>query len=489
VGKTVDRNFYELLSIPIDATQEEIRSAYRELALHIHPDKNQSPEAKEEFIQLQEAYEILSDPEQRKIYDKSLPPSFTTLPLSLKVLYSRSFIQKTAEPQVQYILLRLAQPGFDLSGLGIPLNICLVVDCSTSMKGELLDTVKATTIELIRQLKDEDIISIVSFADRAEIVVPASIHQDRLMLQASVRMLQAGGGTEIFQGLEAGYREVQRYQSKKHINHIILITDGRTYGDEESCMSLAEQASAKNIGISGLGIGGKWNDTFLDKLTSKTGGSSIFISRPQDVESFLKQKVASFGLSYGEQLEYEFELGEYVELRSAFRLQPDIAPIDVKAPLKLGRVLRNIPLDIILDFLINPGAEKRDEIALAEGRLYFNIPSRINPLATVRLDIRQPTKAGTDPLPPPQAIVQAISALTLYRIQERAQQDVQDGRFRDAARRLQSVATHLLARGEQDLARTVLHEAKYIQERHSFSEDGDKRIKYGTRALLLPSKI
>jgi Ca-activated chloride channel family protein len=82
-----------------------------------------------------------------------------------------------------------------------------------------------------------------------------------------------------------------------------------------------------------------------------------------------------------------------------------------------------------------------------------------------------------------------MSALTLYRIQERARLDVREGRYREATRRLQNIATHLLARGERDLAQTVLKEATHIQEQHSFSEDGDKRIKYGTRALLLPSQV
>lgn len=483
------RNLYELLSLPFDATQEEIRVAYRELARQVHPDANPSPNAKEEFIQLQQAYEILSDPERRKAYDKTLPPEFTALPLSLKILYSRSHVQRMDEPQILYTLLRIAPPGFDLSEVGTPLNLCLVVDCSTSMQGVLLDTVKATTIELIRQLKENDIISIVAFADRAEVIVPASINQDPRALQASIMMLRAGGGTEIFQGLEAGFREVQRYRSKKHTNHIILITDGRTYGDEELCLQLAEQAASLNIGISGLGIGGKWNDAFLDRLTAKTGGSCMFVSHPSDVGTFLKNKVASLGLSYAEQLEYEFELGGHVELRNAFRLQPDLAPIELNSPLRFGSVPRNSSLEVILDFLIQPQATQQDKISLAEGRLYFNIPSRINPLSTLRLDLQQTTSAAADPLPPPQTIVQAISILTLYRIQERARQDVREGRYLEATRRLQNVATHLLAKGERELAHTILREAQHIQNQRSFSEDGDKRIKYGTRALLLPSRI
>ena len=481
-------NLYQLLDLPIDATTDEIRSAYRELARAIHPDANPAPEASEQFIELQNAYETLIDPEKRRAYDAGLPIALTILPLSINSLFSRTYISQTDEPQILYALCRLAPPGYDLTGPGTPLNLCLVIDCSSSMKGELLDTVKATALELIRQLKDEDIISIVAFSDRAEVIVPAAAHQDPHLLQTSVRMLHTSGGTEIYQGLETGYHEVQRYRSKKHANHIILITDGRTYGDESLCEHLAEEAATKKIGISGLGIGGKWNDVFLDRLATKTGGNCMYVTRPKDVDTFLKQKVAGLGMSYAEHLEYEFELGEGVELRYAFRLQPDLTPIPTTSPLRIGSVPRNSTTEVILDFAIQPHVSKNEKVALSTGRVYFDIPSRINPLDSVRLDLIHPTGKGMDPLPPPQAIVQALSSLTLYRIQERARLDVAEGRYNDATRRLQHVATHLLAKGERDLAQTVLGEATHIQQQQSFSEDGDKRIKYGTRALLLPPK-
>ena len=479
-------NYYDLLEIPIDATSDEIRSSYRELARRLHPDTNPQPESAEQFIEIQKAYEILNDSGKRRIYNKSLPDSVATLPISIQTMFSRSFIKKMDEPQILYTLLRIAQPGVDLSGSGTPLNLCMVIDCSTSMQGELLETVKATAIELIKQLKENDIISIVSFSDRAEVVVPASPNQDNHLLQTSIRMLRASGGTEIFQGLEAGFREVQRYRSKKYANHIILITDGRTYGDEELCLGLAGQAATQDIGISGLGIGGKWNDKFLDQLSIKTGANSMYVANARAVSTFLKQKVAGLGLSYAEHLEYEVQFSEGVELRYAFRIQPDLSPIGISKPLRFGSVPRNTTLEVILDFLIEPKAIVHDEITLSAGRVFFDIPSRINPLASVRLDLRHPVNQGQDPIPPPQAIVQAMSALTLYRIQERARNDVQDGHYNDATRRLQNVASHLLSRGEKDLAHTVLNEASRIQYQQSFSEDGEKQIKYGTRALLLP---
>jgi len=62
-------DFYGVLGVDTDATQEEIRAAYKRLIRETHPDINPAPEATEIFIQAQEAFRWLSDPQQREVYD------------------------------------------------------------------------------------------------------------------------------------------------------------------------------------------------------------------------------------------------------------------------------------------------------------------------------------------------------------------------------------------------------------------------------------
>jgi len=65
------RDYYEVLGVSKDASQNDIKLAYRRLAKELHPDMNKTdPKAKEKFIELQEAYEVLSDSDKRRNYDR-----------------------------------------------------------------------------------------------------------------------------------------------------------------------------------------------------------------------------------------------------------------------------------------------------------------------------------------------------------------------------------------------------------------------------------
>jgi len=64
------KDYYKILGVEKSASAEEIKKAYRKMALKYHPDKNKSSGAEEKFKEIAEAYDVLSDPEKRKLFDQ-----------------------------------------------------------------------------------------------------------------------------------------------------------------------------------------------------------------------------------------------------------------------------------------------------------------------------------------------------------------------------------------------------------------------------------
>jgi Ca-activated chloride channel family protein len=479
---------YAILGVFRDASQEEIKRAYFESAQRLHPDKNVAAGETELFLEIQQAYEVLSNPKRRSLYDATLPPEIEANPfIKHNIFYSRPNLVKLGEPQLLYMLLEAA-PREDKESLPTPpLNICLLLDRSTSMQGEKMDMVKATAIQLLRSLRPQDVLSVVVFSDYAEVIIPASLNLDIKKQEGRIQMIQTSGATEIFNGLQAGLNEIRRTLDPSRVNHIILLTDGQTYGDEQACLSLAEEAAAQNIGITGMGIGSDWNDIFLDALASKTGGSSAYVSKPKDIQRLLIDKFNALVSTYADEVFLEFKGQPGVKVNYVFRLQPEGGAIQIETPMRLGPILRDTPLHVLFEFIVSPSALNAEVLPLLSGTLKTSITARPIPAPPIRFVAERAVLEKPTPEPPPARIMFALSRLNLYRMQDRARTAADQGQYNMAARHLQNLATHLLAQGEHSLAKTALFEADNLERKHAWSASGNKEIKYNTRALLLAS--
>jgi Ca-activated chloride channel homolog len=479
-------DYYSLLGIPYNATPEEVRSAYFQLARTLHPDVNPNPAAKEHFLAVQKAYEVLSTPQKKTNYDASLPIEIRSGPrISVNTQYSLSIIPVLEEPHLVYALVELVCTADIVRSSLPPCHVCLVLDRSTSMQGPRMDMVKASALTLLQQLRAQDLLSVVVFSDRAEILIPPTRASSLSKSDHRISLLQTGGGTEILQGLSLGIDQLRATDSS-YIRHLVMLTDGHTYGDDEGCIQVARDAAGEGISISVLGIGHEWNDSLMDQIAGLSGGNAWLVTTPRDLDNFLMQKLAELESLYARGLRFEFVSSPEINLRYSFRLSPNIGPLDTASPILLGDIQHRRSVSFLLEFMMPPLLEETDALSLAKGQIWMDIPGRANPKMRIPLDLTRSVKLNPELESPPAVIVEAMAKLTLYRLQEKVRLEVGEGQIDKATKHMHYLATHLLSQGDRELAHTVLIEAEHIQQSRRFSSEGEKRIKYGTRALLLP---
>jgi Ca-activated chloride channel family protein len=488
----VDKDYYKILGVKTDSTEEQIRQAYRTLAREHHPDVNSDSAANKHFQDIQKAYEVLNDPTQRRNYDRlreseGLDKSSA---LSIRSTISHQFLITHMEEQAFYVWLDIA-PATDLPTTRLPINLCLVLDRSTSMQGIRLQQVKEATRQIIDRLNPDDALGLVVFSDRAEVILPAQREFDKALAKSVASTIQASGGTEMLQGLLAGLKELNHYRTTASVNHIILLTDGQTYGDEEGCLEQAALAGHNQISLTTMGIGADWNENLLDQMASTSGGSSVYIDSPKKVVDVFKETIRNLSAVVARELTMSINPAANVTLKEGFQITPHIRRLDMQGEkMMLGPLGTDQGKTILMEFRVNrettPGKKR-----LARVTVEGDVPGQNNRRNWEWAEIYAEFVPKLEQqMAIPSTIVTALGKLAIFKMQEKAMDDLENGQIGAATQRLETMATRLLNLGETDLARAALLEAGRLARTGDLSAEGRKKIRYGTRSLsILPKEI
>jgi len=484
----IERDYYALLGVNQSATHEEIKHAYRKLARRYHPDSRTEKAPTTMFHDVQAAYAVLSDPQRRRAYDRQRAEMGLDedAVFSLKALMSQEQLNAHYEEQVVYLLVEI-RPASDTLGKRLPVNLCLVIDQSTSMQGARLEHVKQAAHQIIDELHHDDALAVVTFSDRAKVVIPSQLGVNQTQAKAKVSAIWASGGTEILQGVQVGLAEIEKRHSNQVTSHLILLTDGQTYGDDEDCIAEARRAGARRISITAMGIGDDWNDVLLDKMASQSGGVSAYIASPSQVRTLLEQRVRGLGTVSAQGLNLEIRCAEEVQVENVFRISPYLERLAlIDNVIELGTLQANAPLTAIMEVGISQKSPGKHRLLQLE--LTGDVPALEQQKCRVQHDVRCTfTSAEPPPQPVPASILSALSKIALYRMQDRAWDALAGGDADTATRQLEMMATRLFDLGETQLARAAMLEAGRIARGGVPTSKGRKELKYGTRSLTITS--
>ncbi len=470
-----ERNYYEILGLNRDAGAADIEAAFQRIYARYAADDLHPPALDLEHIH--HAYDVLRDPQRRQLYDGLLAE--VDEPIAIHLQVSSQELPLIDAPQMLYLFSEL-RPRKVARQEVLPLNICLVVDCSTSMRGERLQRVKSALALLLSNLSSADFLSVVTFSDRADVVLPpqpVGKHEDPAQWLEDIK---ASGGTEIYHGLLSGMKQLHKVSLNEYNNHLLLLTDGRTYGDEEHCLNLAREAARQDITIHAFGIGSDWDDSFLDALVDPSTGLVAYIDEPGKIVSALQEKLLDLGNTYAHQVRLLADWPQSIELLEGFLLTPYAQPLrSTGGELLLGALEGGGALSFLLAFVVKPQPiATRIRIPL---KITAELPGRGT--QTFQEQIQLSISAGASQEQPPEDILHAARLLTLYHLHERAWREAEAGQTAEAVRHMRHLSTRLLESGETELALQADLQAKQLIQTGNLSEAGHKKLKYGTRAL------
>lgn len=405
-------------------------------------------------------------------------------PITLQVQPARRELQVCSEPQLVYLLIT-AKTSLT-SQRRLPLNLCLVLDRSSSMRGERLFQVKEAARHLISQMEPTDAFGLVTFNDRAEVIVPSQLVRDADQIKLTIAGIEARGGTEMAQGLALGMQEIER-PKLSGINRLILLTDGRTYGDEHACVELARRAQRRGIGLTTLGVGTEWNEDLLETMTAGPNSRTQYITATSEIVPVFSAELNRLHATIAQSVELTVAAHPEAQIRSCYRVQPFIAPLQPSGVgngqwrVGIGEWAAGEDQLFLIEMVVPPVTTGTHPVARLD--LRYQLVGPMQGHSSANAVVQLPAVVQPDLAVAPE-VRRVLERVVAYQLQGRAWQAVAEGQLDDATKRLQTAGTHLFNAGEVELAEMVHAEATRLLQSGATSADGRKRIKYGTRGLL-----
>lgn len=413
--------------------------------------------------------------------------------ISLQKTLSRAVLGESDEQQLVYVLIEATPEGTVTQLPKLPLNLCLLIDRSSSMRGDRLSQVKDAAGKIIDQLGQNDYFSLIVFNDRADVVVAAQRVTNKADLKQSLARVEAAGGTEMARGMALALQEIQRPMMTRGINRILLLTDGRTYGDESQCVEIARRAQSRAIGLTALGIGTEWNEDLLETMTASENSHAQYITSAQEVTAVFAEEMKRMHAVFAQRVRLQAAVRPGGLLRSLDQVRPFITPVTIAEAADqqwvanmgdwTGSEVQAFLLEVVVPPSLPAGEHPLLKLSLQYDLPGANLRDQVSE-QIIRVAVKPADKVTYQV---DSTVKYWLERLVAYRLQASAWRDVEAGRINDATQRLKMAGTRLFAAGETALAKTVEEEATRLLRSGNTSEEGRKRIKFGTRGLMGPA--
>ncbi|MEX2485454.1 MAG: VWA domain-containing protein [Brumimicrobium sp.] len=230
--------------------------------------ENDNPQNESEDIEIED---IIVEEEDEEEIEEEVPPSFK----------------------------ELDKENFDPEHF-MPINVVFVVDVSSSMRqADRLELLKYSLTQLVKMLRPEDKIGLVSYATNANVLLKPTSGENKEEINEIVKDLKASGLTAGGEGIKLGYRQAKRNFIKNGKNQVIIITDGAFNKNSGNYKRYIKRYLRKDITLTVVGIKSNERSEESMKEAAELGdGRFVLIEKLADAQQNLKQEIRIAAFKY-----------------------------------------------------------------------------------------------------------------------------------------------------------------------------------------------
>lgn len=279
--------------------------------------------------------------------------------LEVEIVAGRTVTMANGPAREQFLLELRAGGGSEtfggiVSGGRTPMNLCLVIDRSGSMEGQPLEFVKQACSHVVDLLSPQDVLSIVTFEEMVEVLMPPQQVTNKDMVKAGISRLQAGNTTNLYDGVSLAMQQVMQFIETNRATRMIVLTDGDpTAGikDYTALVNHAGELRTRGISVTFLGFGPDYNEELLAGMAKKAGGNYYFIPQPQLIPEIFRSELEKLMTTVTRNMSLELKLARWVSMRSPQQASDGGSVTISLADMERGSVIQQV---IDLEFPNHP---------------------------------------------------------------------------------------------------------------------------------------
>jgi Ca-activated chloride channel family protein len=332
------------------------------------------------------------------------------------------------------------------TGRRAPVNVAIVLDRSGSMSGQKMAEAKRAAILALDRLRDEDIVSVVTYESTVDVLVPATKLYDRRAIRRAIEGIEASGSTALFAGVSKGARELRKFLDRNRVNTMLLLSDGLANVGPSSPGELAQLGTSlgrEGITVTTIGLGLQYNEDLMTRLALASDGNHFFVEEAEDLE-------AAFAREFGDALSAVAQ-GVRIHLRCPEGVRP-LRVLGREASVQGQSVYANL----------NQVFQDQTRYLLVEVEVAGGPAGVTRPLAEVTVDFRELGSRSDQQL---RGSTQASFSASASAVEARQNREVMVAVASQVAAERNKVATALRDEGKIEQAREAFRQNKVYLEK------------------------